>query len=127
MKHPSDLAKKYIRIAARDLAAFHAIVNLDSVAEETVGFHGQQIVEKCLKAVLAAYGVEVKKTHDIFELIELLENNSCPLPPNHASLDELTPYAVFYRYDLLETTYLEREELRERVEVVFAWAETCVA
>jgi HEPN domain-containing protein len=45
-----------------------------------VGFHAQQAVEKCLKAVLAQHRVEVHKTHDLRALLDLLVERNLPIP-----------------------------------------------
>lgn len=42
------------------------------MADEIVGFHAQQAVEKALKAVLTAVAVRVGRTHDIAYLLTLL-------------------------------------------------------
>ncbi len=104
------------------MRAFDVLVLDSSVADESVGFHAQQMVEKCLKAVLALHRVEFRKVHDLGSLIELLAKSSLPMPPDADRLDELNPYAVLLRYDLVETQTLDRDRAKQTLVAVLAWA-----
>jgi HEPN domain-containing protein len=67
-----------------------------------------------LKARLAALGIRFRRTHDLQELMTLLENAGEPLPGSFAGLDELTPYAVDFRYDdSLEEVPFDRPQARQ--------------
>jgi len=72
-------------------------VDLLDVADELVGYHCQQAVEKPLKARLVDLGVNYPKTHNLQTLVELLEDQSRLLPWDLADLDLLTPYATICR------------------------------
>ena len=126
MKQPIDLARKFLATAQRDMRAFDVLANENSVADESVGFHAQQVVEKCLKAVLALHRVEFRKVHDLDTLLDLFAQNGLPTPPDPDSLDELNPYAVFLRYDLVEAQSLDRPKTRATIQNVFAWAKSLV-
>lgn len=126
MKQPIDLARKFLAMAQRDMRAFDVLVGEKSVADESVGFHAQQVVEKCLKAVLALHRVEFRKMHDLDSLLDLFPQNDLPMPPDAESLDELNPYAVFLRYDLVETQSLDRPKIRTMIQQVFSWAKNLV-
>ena len=121
MKQPIDLALQFLLMAQRDMRAFDILVEETSVADESIGFHAQQIVEKCLKAVLAFNQIEFRKVHDLDALLELLTKNGLPEPPEADSLDELNPYAVFLRYDLAETQSLDRQKTKSLVQGILAW------
>jgi len=123
MKQPIDLAKRFATLADQDIKAFEVLLVNPEVADSQVGFHAQQAVEKCLKSVLAVHEIEFRKTHDLDELINLLELNSLELPPFVDQLDDLTPYAVAFRYDLFETLELDRERVLILVQSVRAWCE----
>ena len=69
MKQPVDLARRFLALAERDRKAFRKLSGDPEMDDELVGFHAQQTVEKCLKAVLAKDRVEVRKTHDLRELL----------------------------------------------------------
>ena len=64
---------------------------------DTVCFHGQQVVEKYLKALLTAPGIAFPKTHNIRTLRALLPRGT-QLNPSEDEQDELTDYATGARY-----------------------------
>ena len=53
-----ELARILIQKARQDLAAVGELRDSAKVADEIVGFHAQQTIEKSLKAVLTRAGVE---------------------------------------------------------------------
>lgn len=123
MKRPEDLARRFLTLADRDIRAFRKLSDDLEIDDEVVGFHAQQAVEKCLKAVLAKHRVEVRKTHDLHVLIELFIQNHLPSPPFREGIELLGPFAVELRYDLIVTEPLDREQARIVVDRVRSWAE----
>jgi|WetSurMetagenome_2_1015567.scaffolds.fasta_scaffold233228_2 HEPN domain-containing protein len=123
MKQPIDLARQFIFIARRDLEVFRLVVDAEHISDESVGFQAQQVIEKCLKAVLAVRQIEIRKTHDLGKLIDLIEKHNLELPPEIETIESLTPYAVMLRYDFLESYPLSRSKVKEVVEDVLKWAE----
>jgi HEPN domain-containing protein len=89
-----------------------------------IGFHAHQSIEKALKSVLAHAGVHFRRTHAVAELLDLLHDRECAMPPFSERLDELDPYAVEARYGLIEPAALDREATSRIVEAVIGWAET---
>ena len=79
------------------------------MADVLVCFHAQQAVEKALKAVLAARGVEFPFIHDISGLAKLCREAGAPLPGEMDGADLLTPYAAGLRYDDDTVHAAERE------------------
>ena len=126
MKQPADLARRFLVLAERDFKAFRKLAGDPDIDDEIVGFHAQQTVEKCLKAVLAKHGVEVRKTHDLRELQALLETNQLPAPPMQEEIKNLTPYAVMFRYDFIEVDVMDRARARSTVEAILAWTKAQV-
>jgi HEPN domain-containing protein len=92
--------------------------------DAAIGFHAHQSIEKALKSVLAHAGVHFRRTHDVAELLDLLHDSDCAMPPFSERLDELDPYAVEARYGLIEPVALDRDAASRVVEAVIAWAET---
>jgi len=93
-------------LAARQLAADPRL------GDEIIGFHLQQAVEKRLKALLSFHGIPYRRTHDLLELMDLLIARGYPVPLPLEALQEMTPFAVEYRYEHLdqyEDTPLDRE------------------
>ena len=83
--------------AAEDERALHPPENSDAI----VGFHAQQAIEKLMKALLSALNLAFEFTHNLERLQVALEAAGEKLPQTSVQLDQLTDYAVVYRYDLL--------------------------
>ena len=69
MKRPTDLGRKFLHLSDRDIKVFEKLVDDQDIPDEPLGFHAQQAIEKCLKAVLAAHEIEFRKTHDLNQLL----------------------------------------------------------
>jgi HEPN domain-containing protein len=81
-------------------------------------------MEKCLKAVLIGHDVAFRKTHSLVELLDLLADAGQPAPPHADTLDELDPYAVEYRYGMVEPKSLDRNRIQRLLDAVRQWAGT---
>ena len=124
MKHPVDLSRRFLAVADRDIKTLHLLIVASESDDQVIGFHAQQAIEKCLKAVLSAYQIAFRKTHDLVELLDLLRDKERTMPPNADSLDTLNPFAVTLRYDLFETDAVDRDWIAKAVADVRAWADT---
>jgi HEPN domain-containing protein len=122
MKRPRDLAERYLLVARRDLVAFRGLLSLPEIADETLGFHAQQAIEKSLKAVLSLHGIPFRAVHDLQTLLDALTQSNLAPPPHAALLDNLTPYAVLLPYEFTEERFLDRALVAAVVEDVFRWA-----
>lgn len=71
------------------------------IEDDLLGFHAQQAVEKMLKALLAARGVDYPKTHNLRVLIELLALDDIRLPAELTDIDRLTQFGTTFRYDTI--------------------------
>lgn len=94
-----ESTKKWLRKAESDLKIGKDEIKTEEPATDAICFHMQQCVEKYLKAFLIFNHKEIRKTHDIAELIE----NCCEIDSSFAELyrieaDRLTNYAVEIRY-----------------------------
>jgi len=98
MKHESDLAKGWILKGDSDLANAKRTVASDG-PYDTACFHAQQAAEKYLKAVMAAHGLDIPRTHDLEEIqllcVEFIRDDGF----RNLALEELSDYAVSVRYD----------------------------
>jgi len=121
MKKPRDLARRFLLLAERDCRTLAVLVGSPDVDDEPIGFHAQQAVEKCLKAMLVLHRVSFRKTHDLDELLDLLAEHDLPKPPHADELDELNPYGVLLRYDLDEESGLDRQQVQAMVDAVYKW------
>ena len=108
--------------AERDALVVRKLLHDTEVHDASLGFHVQQAIEKSLKSVLAASGVIFRRTHDIAELLDLLDDHGLAPPPFGERLDELTPYAVEARYGLIDPPPLDRAAVAEWTQAVLGWA-----
>lgn len=123
MMQPADLARELLTLAERDIVEYRLLAASPLAADATVGFHGQQAVEKCLKAVLALNAVAYGRTHDIFQLVAYLQSHGCPMPPHAADLPQLSPFAVMGRYDSLLPVSLDRARWQSVIDDIMQWAQ----
>jgi len=94
----ADLVRQWLQKADNDLkTARHTLLIADDCPCDTVCFHAQQCVEKCLKAILVCSQTPFGKTHDLEEL-SLLLPSSFGIPLSVEELAELTPHATNSRY-----------------------------
>ena len=92
------LVRRWMEKATNDLRnAEHTLLLADDCPYDTVCFHAQQCVEKCLKAVLVREQTAFPKTHDLEEL-SLLLPESFARPASVEEMARLTPYGTSFRY-----------------------------
>jgi HEPN domain-containing protein len=116
------LAEILFTAAEHDHQAFAKLAEDPALHDSLCGFHAQQAVEKALKAVLAHARVVFRRTHDIAELLDRLEDAGIKAPPHAAHLDELNPYAIEMRYGLVGVSNLDRAETADWLQDVMRWS-----
>jgi HEPN domain-containing protein len=122
-REPLELATRLAGKAENDATAVREFAPNSRIADDIIGFHTQQAVEKWLKAVMACRGIKQTRIHDIGRLLEILEKDGAEIPVTRDRLDELTQYAVPLRYeDLLDAEPLDRTEMISLVDEVRKWA-----
>ena len=126
MANQHDLAKQLLQRASDDEAAARAMLPVGSVTDMIVGMLAQQAVEKSIKAVLAARGVDFPFTHDIGGLARICAEAEVPLPDDMGEADQLTPYAGALRYDAEDPKLVDRETALRWATAAVAWARTHV-
>jgi len=85
-----------------------------------LAFIPSKVVEKALKAWLAALGVRYSFRHDLAELLHMLARHGQDIE-DYWELTAYTDFAVRYRYEILDTSEppLERERLLAKVAGLF--------
>lgn len=99
------------------------------VADEIIGFHAQQIIEKAIKSVLTLKTIHYRKSHDLAELIDLLKDNEIQIPSFLENVVNLTPFAVEFRYDFLppeneRSEQINRNDIRDLSHKAIEWADS---
>lgn len=120
-------AERYLRLARRDEAAFHTLLNSATVDFAVACFHAQQAVEKALKAVMFLRGLEFRRTHDLEELSGTLADAGVNIPLEEEELRRLTPYAVEFRYDDEPMPLVTPEQALAYTSRVLVWADKALA
>lgn len=92
------LAKDWLGLANTDLVGAKALLDLGERFLALSAFHAQQAAEKALKAYLVFQSIRVPKSHDIGDLVVLIELKDKKLSELLKPCLELTDYAVAYRY-----------------------------
>lgn len=117
-----DEARRLLRISSADWIACAALLDAPGVRFANAAFHGQQAVEKALKAVLTVHQCDFGRTHNLLALSgQLLQAGVC-VPDFGESLSLLNPYAVSLRYDDIEHELMTSADLSKVVKEILAWA-----
>jgi HEPN domain-containing protein len=115
-------ARRLLRIASADFAACVALIGAPGVRFANAAFHGQQAIEKALKAVLTAKGMNFGRTHNLVALAGQLAQAGEVLPETGDFLSLVNPYAVTLRYDDMDDELLSPSNLRIVVATLVEWA-----
>ena len=105
-------------MADRAIKTMTLLAHIPESDDEAVGFHAQQAVEKCLKAVLSLHQIPFRKTHDLGELIDLLSDAGKPTPPEATELEFFNPFAVIFRYDVIDLETFDRNQAKDLIKKV---------
>ena len=99
MPDPLDeLVGEWLARAEHDLRVAEFLLTMPEPPPESIGFHAQQCAEKALKAFLTLRRVRFERRHDLNYLIDLCTPLDSAFDQLRSEADELTPYAVEYRY-----------------------------
>lgn len=122
-RYPPDEPREWLNRARSNLA--RAGNKMPDVYLEDLCFDAQQAAEKAIKALLIYLDVRFPYTHDLTELLTLVEQAGQNIPGGVRQAGALSDYAVESRYPGLAEPVTE-EEYEEAVaiaEEVVRWAE----
>jgi HEPN domain-containing protein len=102
-KSDLDHAQQLLEMAAKDHQALANMLDRERFAEEIFGFHAQQVIEKALKAWIAARSLSYPKSHDLSILLKILQRDGADLR-KFSDLEDYTIFAVQYRYEAYDDT-----------------------
>ena len=114
-------AVKMLKAAQKDFKALKNMTDETLFEVEIFGFHAQQTVEKLLKAWLSKIGVKYERIHDLQVLFELLKDNGQDIPSEIEELENLTDFAVTFRYEVFESldATIDRTNILRNIEILF--------
>lgn len=125
---PPDDPREWISRAHSNLIQAEIGLDQPGIYLEDLCFQAQQAAEKAFKAVLIAIGVPSPRTHDLADLISLLERSILSLPDRLIQVSQLTVYAVGARYPSFgeAVTLDEYEAALALAAYAVVWAENVV-
>jgi hypothetical protein len=121
-----DFALTLIHKAEQDEVVLAKLLEDPDIADEILGLHLQQAVEKRLKAVLAFNEVDFKRTHNLGHTLTELERNEIELPGSRDQIVALTPWAGEARYEEWFDGPLDRPAVMGLLATVGEWSERLV-
>ena len=125
-RRQQELAQLLLQKAAQDLEAVKSLSDSKNVADEIVGFHAQQTIEKALKAALTRIGVEFSFTHDLLTLFQQVAESGIKAPTGPEAVDGLTAFAVQFRYALYDDEPFDRQAAIQLATTYVEWARVIV-
>jgi len=128
-RRPPDDPVEWLKRAITNLERAKAEIPLTHLYFEDFCFDAQQAAEKAIKAVLLHLGVRFPYTHDLVDLLDLIEKTGRTIPKAVRGADRLTRFAVATRYPGVMEPVTRREYTRA-VKVagqVVRWAEKLMA
>jgi HEPN domain-containing protein len=122
-----ELARLLLQKARQDLGLVVSVADSEAIANEIVGFHIQQAIEKAIKASLTRLGIQYEFTHDLSLLYRQAANSGLTLPASIDAVEELTVFAVQFRYLLYqEEQGFDRNAGLTLAEEFVEWAESVI-
>ena len=107
--------QRWLIKSQHDLGSAQRLMEGDEPYLDVAVYHCQQAAEKAMKALLTYHDIPFEKTHDLTEVLESLIKVEPSLEGWREIAQELTPYAVQFRYpgDVLEPERNEAEQALE--------------
>lgn len=98
MNDKQRLIDEWIAVANEDKKAATILLQNESGLNRTIAYHSQQYAEKMIKALLLKYDIVIKRTHNIDELLYLMNNKINITDELLDWASQLSGYAVEIRY-----------------------------
>lgn len=114
------LTREWLRKADADRMVAVRQFTLRPPAHDIVCFLCQQAIEKYLKGLIVELGLNVPKTHDLDQLLNLLLSSDATLKSLARSIKDMTDFAVDYRYPGMRATKRQANSALSKVERVRA-------
>jgi HEPN domain-containing protein len=121
---PAGSPYSWLAHAKSDLRITQICRSDSGVLPNQTVFHAQQAAEKAIKAVLLEHKIRFPRTHDLGELIVLIQQHAMMWPFAPDEVEALSPFAVETRYPD-DSDPLSENEVTEAIslaEKVIEWA-----
>lgn len=120
------VAKEWLSYANTDLIGAKALVDMGENFLPLAAFHAQQAAEKAIKGYLVFISVRIPKTHDLADLISLVELKNPTFAKKLLPSTILTDYAVAYRYPDAQKEPLTRQVVLDAIATAQAVLDICI-
>ena len=110
-----DNARELMRMCQRQLMGINNMNDETLFPEELFGFHAQRAAELAFKAWITLLGQRYERTHNVADLLAILESAGVGEAQPFAHLATLTPYAVKYVYEEIENPTMDRHFVANEV------------
>ncbi len=110
-----DNARELMRMCQRQLMGINNMDDETLFPEELFGFHAQRAAELAFKAWITLLGLRYERTHNVADLLTILESAGVGEAQPFAHLGTLTPYAVKYVYEEIENPTMDRHYIASEV------------
>ena len=110
-----DNARELMRMCQRQLMGINNMNDETLFPEELFGFHAQRAAELAFKAWITLLGQRYERTHNVADLLAILESAGVGEAQPFAHLATLTPYAVKYVYEEIENPTMDRHFIASEV------------
>ena len=111
-----DNARELMRMCQGQVRALFAMaLNDDVFIENIFGFHAQRGAELALKAWISLIGERYERTHNVADLVAILNDAGVADVQPYERLATLTPYAVKYVYEEIENPTMDRRYISQEV------------
>ena len=116
-----EIVREWVRKAEADWMALSRL-QVGSIADvcDVITFHAQQCAEKYLKALIQQRGNDPPRVHHLPTLLDLLVADDPDLEDLRRPCENLTPFAIFYRYPGESATEQDAAEAIREIEQVRA-------
>ncbi len=127
-RFPPDDPREWLNRARSNLAKARSSSEAPAIYLEDLCFDAQQAAEKAIKAVLIKLRVRFPHSHDLAQLLTLVEQAGLTVPDNVKQAAGLSDYAVQQRYPGFSepVVHSEYENAHTTAEMVVRWAEAII-
>lgn len=126
----TEIVKEWLKFAKMDFdTANHMYKTYHPIPVEIVCFHSEQCAEKSIKALIIHLDAtkEIPKTHDLSELLKMVESKTEVSADKKDYANNLTPYAVTFRYpNNDELTENDAKNALQYTESIYNWANSII-
>ena len=121
-----DNANELMRMCRKQTQGIKNMLDETIFSEELFGFHAQRGTELALKVWVSLVGERYERTHDVADLMAILNGADVTEVRPYAHLASLSPYAVKYVYEEIENPTMDRQFVAAEVNALADLVESLI-